>query len=51
MRMRVTPVAASPASNARWIGAAPRHRGNNEACTLKHPSRGMASTAGGRINP
>ncbi len=31
MRMMVTPVFASPASSARWIGAAPLQRGNNEA--------------------
>ena len=29
--MSVTPVCASPASMARWIGAAPRQRGSSEA--------------------
>jgi hypothetical protein len=29
--MMVTPVCASPASMARWMGAAPRQRGNNDA--------------------
>ena len=28
--MMQTPVSASPASSARWIGAAPRQRGSNE---------------------
>ena len=31
MHMIETPVTLSPASIARSIGAAPRHRGNNEA--------------------
>jgi len=36
---------------ARWIGAAPRQRGNSEACRLKQPS-GTASRIGfGRIFP
>jgi hypothetical protein len=29
--MIVTPVSSSPLSIARWIGAAPRHRGSNDA--------------------
>src|SRR3954469_7291997 len=32
--MMVIPVSRSPARIARWIGAAPRQRGNSEACTL-----------------
>ena len=36
--MTMTPVSASPAMIARWIGAAPRQRGSSEACTLKQPS-------------
>jgi len=35
--MIVTPVSASPASSARWIGAAPRQRGRIEAWTLMQP--------------
>ena len=31
MRMMVTPVTGSPASSARWMGAAPRQRGSSEA--------------------
>ena len=34
----MTPVSASPAMMARWIGAAPRQRGSSEACRLKQPS-------------
>ena len=49
--MIVTPVQSSPASIARWIGAAPRQRGSNEAWMLRHPRRGQARTAGGRISP
>jgi hypothetical protein len=51
MRIRQTPVSVSPASIARWIGAAPRQRGSREACTFQQPRRGIASTAGGRIRP
>ena len=47
----VMPVSASPASSARWIGAAPRQRGSSEACTLMHPCRGQARIAGGRMRP
>ncbi len=32
-----TPVDASPARMARWIGAAPRQRGSSEAWTLTQP--------------
>ena len=38
--MMVMPVSASPASMARWIGAAPRQRGSSEAWILRQPSRG-----------
>ena len=41
----------SPASIARWIGAAPRQRGSSEACTFQQPRRGIASTFGDRIRP
>ena len=51
MRITCTPVTASPAMIARWIGAAPRQRGNNEAWTLKQPSRGASSTSATRIWP
>ncbi|MCY1515450.1 hypothetical protein D9M68_500370 [compost metagenome] len=47
----VTPLSASPASTARWIGAAPRQRGSSEAWLLMQPRRGMSSTACGRISP
>ena len=46
--MIVTPVSASPASSARWIGAAPRQRGSSEACTLRQPRRGARRIAGGQ---
>ena len=36
-RMIVTPVSVSPAMTARWTGAAPRHRGSIEPCTLIMP--------------
>ncbi len=49
--IRHTPVSVSPASIARWIGAAPRQRGSNEACTFQQPCVGAASTAFGKINP
>ena len=35
--MIVIAVASSPAAIARWIGAAPRQRGNLEAWMLRHP--------------
>jgi hypothetical protein len=47
----VMPVSASPASMARWIGAAPRQRGSSEAWMFRQPSRGSASTQAGRISP
>ena len=31
---------------ARWIGAAPRQRGNNEGCKLIHPIRGDTEDSG-----
>ena len=49
--MMVTPLSVSPAMMARWIGAAPRQRGNSEACTLKQPSRGASRIGFGRISP
>ena len=51
--MTVTPVSESPASRARWIGAAPRQRGSSEACRLMQPRRasqgwpGQDQTVGG----
>ncbi len=45
IRMTWTPVTASPAMIARWIGAAPRQRGSSEACRLKQPRRGASSTS------
>ena len=42
MRKTVIPVVVSPASIARWIGAAPRQRGSSEAWMLKQPSRGVS---------
>ncbi len=51
MRMTWTPVTASPAMIARWIGAAPRQRGSSEPCRLNDPRRGASSTAAGRIWP
>ena len=36
--MIVIPVWVSPASIARWIGAAPRQRGNSDAWMFRHPS-------------
>ncbi len=44
MRMIITPVSASPAMIARWMGAAPRQRGSSEAWMFQHPSRGASST-------
>ena len=35
--IRVTPVSLSPASIARWIGAAPRQRGSSDAWILRQP--------------
>ena len=46
-----TPVSVSPAMMARWIGAAPRQRGNRLAWILRHPRVGASSTALGRIKP
>ena len=51
IRMIETPTSASPARIARCIGAAPRHRGSSEACTLIAPSLATSSTGSGRINP
>ncbi len=51
MRITITAVAASPAMIARLIGAAPRQRGNAEACRLKQPSRGASRMVLGRIRP
>ena len=42
MRMVVTPVSASPARIARWIGAAPRQRGSSEPWMLMQPSTGAS---------
>jgi len=49
--MMVMPVTSSPASMARWIGAAPRQRGRSDAWTLRQPWRGRSSTSCGRIRP
>ena len=35
----ITPVSRSPAMMARWIGAAPRQRGNSEACRVETAER------------
>ena len=40
--MMVTPLTSSPARIARWIGAAPRHRGSSEAWTLMQPAPGAS---------
>jgi hypothetical protein len=45
MRMMATPVSASPAMTARWIGAAPLQRGRSEAWMLKQPKRGEVKHA------
>ena len=45
MRMVVTPVSASPARIARWIGAAPRQRGSSEPWMLMQPSTGASRNA------
>ena len=45
MRMMHTPVPRSPAMIARWIGAAPRHRGRSEAWMFRHPRRGARAPA------
>ena len=42
---------ASPASIARWIGAAPRQRGSSDAWMFRQPWRGSASSHGGRMRP
>ena len=47
----LTPVSASPASRAAWIGDAPRQRGSSEACTFTQPRRGRASTGGRQQQP
>ena len=49
--IRPMPVSASPAMIARWIGAAPRQRGNNDACKFTQPSLGADSAPTGRIKP
>ena len=36
---------------ARWIGAAPRQRGNSEAWRLNEPSGNTSRIGFGRINP
>ena len=51
IRITMTPVSRSPAMMARWIGAAPRQRGNSEACRLKQPSGNASRIGFGRINP
>ena len=51
MRMMQTPVRASPRITDHWMGAAPRYFGSSEPCTFQGPSRGMASSAGGRMRP
>jgi hypothetical protein len=47
----ITPVSESPAMIARLIGAAPRQRGNSEACRLNAPKGKSSRTALGRIKP
>jgi hypothetical protein len=47
--MIVTPVSASPASIARWIGAAPRQRGSREPWILMQGL--MSRVLRGRIRP
>jgi hypothetical protein len=49
--MIVAPVTVSPASRARWMGAAPRQRGNSEAWTLIAPRGAARSSVPGRIRP
>ena len=51
MRMMHTPVSVSPRITDHWMGAAPRYRGSNDPCTFQGPSRGIASSAGGRMRP
>ena len=51
MRMTMTPVSASPAMIARWIGAAPRQRGSSEPCRLKQPSLGASRIGLGSSRP
>ena len=45
----VTPVSVSPLITAQLIGAAPRYCGNNEACRLNVPKRGISHTTSGNI--
>ena len=47
----MTPVSASPAMTARWIGAAPRQRGSSEAWPLRQPCLGASSAACGNSRP
>ena len=49
-RMIEIPVRSSPAMIARCVGAAPRHRGSREACTLSGYLN-SANTEAGRICP
>ncbi len=51
MRMIATPLESSPDSMARWIGAAPRQRGNSEAWMLTQPRRGISNTRCGNNKP
>src|SRR5436305_11119516 len=46
-----TPVRASPAATAAWMGEAPRQRGRSEAWRLTQPCRGRSSRARGKICP
>jgi hypothetical protein len=49
--IRHTPVSLSPASIARWIGAAPRQRGSSDACTFQQPCAGIARISRGSNRP
>ena len=49
--MMVTPLSASPARIAAWIGAAPRQRGSSEAWMFRQPRLGASSIGRGRISP
>ena len=51
MRITMTPVSASPAMIARWMGAAPRQRGSSEAWPFQQPSGTASRMACGRISP
>src|SRR5690554_5837323 len=51
MRIRLTPVSASPARIACWIGAAPRQRGSNDAWIFTQPRAGQSSTHSGSRSP